>query len=282
MQLHPQASDAGGMAPLAPGPLVTIGNERLLVEIAPQAGGRIAQIMCDGVEQLVGPHDGSQAMNLWGCFPMVPWAGRLRKGTFDFEGRRYGLPVNLGDHALHGVGFALPWQVEACSPCHAELSLALPEDGRWPFGGACRQRIEVDGRCLRMTLTVTAGARAMPAVIGWHPWLRKPEQADFLPEGMYLRDREGISVPPLVPSMPGPWDDSFVNRNPVTLHRGGQRLQLTSDCDCWVVYDEPVHASCIEPQTDLPDAFNLQPRILAPGESLAAWFSWEWEETPGG
>ena len=77
--------------------------------------------------------------------------------------------------------------------------------------------------------------------------------------------------------MPGPWDDCFVNTREVVVHRGGQRLRLSSDCDHWVVYDETAHSTCIEPQTGPADAFNLAPRVLQPGQSLQAWFRMEWD-----
>lgn len=264
------------MAPFAPGPLIAIGKGALSVDIAPAAGGRIAQIRRDGVEVLVGPHDGIPAMIAWGSYPMVPWAGRLRRGRFDFEGRSYRLPANLGEHAIHGVGFGMPWQVDAHSGSHAELSLALPEDERWPFGGTCRQRIEAGGDWLQMTLSLTAGGRAMPATIGWHPWFRKPERIEFSPEMAYPRDGEGIAMYPLVPPPPGPWDDCFINHDPVLLRVAGQTVRLTSDCSHWVVYDETDHATCIEPQTGPPDGPNLAPEPLSPGASLETWFLLEW------
>ena len=61
------------------------------------------------------------------------------------------------------------------------------------------------------------------------------------------------------------------------MHRLGQRLRLSSDCEDWVVYDETAHSTCIEPQTGPADAFNIAPRVLAPGQSLQAWFLIEWE-----
>ena len=53
-------------------------------------------------------------------------------------------------------------------------------------------------------------------------------------------------------------------------------MRLTSDCRHWVVYDEPAHATCVEPQSGPPDAFNLEPLVLAPGETLQRWFLMEW------
>ena len=63
------------MAPFAPGPLIDIAHGSLRVTIAPQAGGRIAQIHYDGIDQLVGYDEANTAMIAWGCYPMLPWAG---------------------------------------------------------------------------------------------------------------------------------------------------------------------------------------------------------------
>ena len=271
------ATGDAALTPMAPGPLAGLARGALEVVVAPAAGGRVAQIRYDGLDWLVGHDEQTQAMIAWGSYPMLPWAGRVRGGRFDWQGRHHTLPANLGGHAIHGVGFALPWQIEAHSDSHLELSLELPRDERWPFGGDARQRIEVRERELRMELSLTAGATGMPAVIGWHPWFRKPDRLEFEPSRCYPRDAEGIAHLPLIDPPPSPWDDCFLNDRPVILHRGGQRLRLTSDSEHWVVYDETRHATCVEPQTGPPDAFNLGlAATLAPGATLAAWFRLEW------
>jgi len=269
-------SSDSALEPLAPGALIRLACGSLAVDIAPAAGGRIAQIVHNDIEWMIGHSERNAAMIAWGSYPMLPWAGRIRGGRFDFDGRTFQLPLNLGEHAIHGVGLALPWRVEERSPVHVDLSLQLPENERWPFGGVARQRIEVQANALRMRLSVTADKCAMPAVIGWHPWFRKPERIEFKPSAMYPRDAEGIAVRPLREPVPGPWDDCFVNSEPVLLERGGQRLRLTSNCTRWVVYDEPAHATCVEPQSGPPDAFNLEPATLAAGASVDAWFLLEW------
>ncbi|HEY5852385.1 MAG TPA: aldose epimerase [Lysobacter sp.] len=264
------------MSPLAPGPLVSIASGALEVDIAPEAGGRIAQIRHRGDEQLVGHGDDTGAVIAWGCYPMVPWAGRIRRGRFGAEHRQYQLPLNLGAHAIHGVGFAMPWRLQSHGADFAELSLMLPQDEYWPFGGSARQRIEVEDGQLRMSLSVTAGERAMPATIGWHPWFRKPDRVQFEPRRMYPRDADGIATRPLVAPTPGPWDDCFINDLPVVIERDGQRVRLSSDCMHWVVYDAAAHASCFEPQSGPPDSFNLEPMLLTPHTSVKAWFLLEW------
>src|SRR5690606_34548827 len=105
-----------------------------------------------------------------------------------------------------------------------------------------------------------------PVTIGWHPWFVKPVTDRLEFEAMYRRGADGLPTGELVDPTPRPWDDCFVRpRGPLRLHyadpSGGadQALVVTiaSDCDHWVVYDEPVHATCVEPQSGPPDAANL-------------------------
>ena len=72
---------------------------------------------------------------------------------------------------------------------------------------------------------------------------------DFHPRAMFRRDDEHIAVNELVAVPPGPWDDCFVNEEPVALTIDGIDLLLESDCRDWVVYDMPAHATCVEPQS---------------------------------
>lgn len=261
---------------LPPGPLTTIANGPISVDLAPQAGGRVAQIAHDGVPWLIGYSDEFNSPLAWGSYPMVPWAGRIRRGRFAFDGEQFALPINFGDHAIHGIGFDRAWTIEHHSPTHVALSLDMTSDDRWPFGGRAEQRVEVGPDSLRMVMSVTAGERAMPVTLGWHPWFVKPDRLEFHPSAIYPRDAEGISSLPAQPPPPGPWDDCFVNHEPVVVVRGNERLRLTSDCTDWVVYDEPEHATCVEPQTGPPDGFNLRAVELGPGETSAAWYLMEW------
>lgn len=268
---------AAALEPLAPGRRISLRQGELHVQIAPDAGGRIAQIETDGIPWLV-DHEPRQhgAAIAWGCYPMLPWAGRIRDGRFRVRKREIQLPLNLGAHAIHGVGFQLPWRRLAQSAQKLELALDLPEDQRWPFGGRAWQRIELAPKRLRLQLSVTAGAQAMPVTLGWHPWLRKPTRLAFTPEAMYPRDADGIATLPLAPPVPPPWDDCFLNTRPVLVEQSGRLLTLRSGCRHWVVYDQPAHATCVEPQTGPPDAFNLEPELLAAGATASAWFVWEW------
>ena len=52
---------------------------------------------------------------------------------------------------------------------YATLAIQLPPD-EWPMGARVRQRVEVSRAGVRLQAEIEAGADAMPAALGWHPW----------------------------------------------------------------------------------------------------------------
>jgi aldose 1-epimerase len=228
----------------------------------------------DGVD-LILRHAPSLPAAGWGSYPMVPWAGRIRTGRFTFDGVDYQLPINFETHAIHGTGFEQPWAVAATDERWVELTCELA----WMFGGESQQLIELGDDSLTCTLTARAGDRPMPASIGWHPWFVKPDRVDLRFARMYLRDDDYITDGRIAePPPPPPWDDCF--EGPVETPRmwiGGLEVSISSDCEFWVVYDMPAHATCVEPQSATPDAFNLGGATrLEPGEELRRTMTIRW------
>jgi aldose 1-epimerase len=245
--------------------------------IAPELGGRIVAFTVDGLELLVTPDVDDHN---FGCFPMAPWAGRIRHGSFDFDGQRYQLPLNKPPHAIHGTVRDHPWQDDGGGV------LSAPLDPPWPFGGRVVQRFVLDGDALCMTMEVHAGDRPMPASCGWHPWWSRhsgrgePLAVDLDAGAKYERDERGMPTGKLVPPGPHPWDDCFtrLGEPPAVLRwPGGVTLTLDTSCACVVMYDEPEHAICVEPQTAPPDSFNLGPAVVQPDEPLVATATWWWQ-----
>ena len=76
------------------------------LSVSPADGGRFSSLVVDGHELLVTEGYGPIR---WGCYPMVPFAGRIREGRFTFRGRAVELPRNLPPHAIHGTVFERPW-----------------------------------------------------------------------------------------------------------------------------------------------------------------------------
>lgn len=253
---------------------LTIADHGVIATVEPELGGRLARLAFDGTDLLLARDAVPEAADPigWGAYPMVPWAGRVRNGRFTFRGVHHELPINMGAHAIHGVGFTSDWDVVDADGRSVELALALPADQRWPFGGTAGQRIALDGRGVLLELWVTATDRAFPTSIGWHPWFRTPSRVEFHPNAMYRRDGDGITLDELVEVRHGPWDDCFVNDRPVRLTVDGCTVELTSDCTDWVVFDERPYATCVEPQSAPPDALNIRPHVVEPGSSLQRWY----------
>ena len=248
------------------------------------AGGRLASFVVDGRELLL--TEGSDPF-AWGSFPMVPFAGRIRDGRFEFRGRRFQLPADMPPHAIHGTVLDRRWKALDERTITTELGPA------WPFAGRAVQRFELEVGRFTSRLELHAD-EPMPASIGWHPWFRRqpppapggadgpatgPLELEFEAGAMYRRDAAGIVTTELVvPPPPGPWDDCFVDlrRPPVLRWPGFLELTIDSDCPTWVVYTVPADALCVEPQSAPPDALNTGPAIVEPARPLIAEMVWIW------
>lgn len=241
--------------------------------VSPADGGRVAALSVAGTDVLVSG-SGAEHPMMWGSFPMVPYAGRVRDAQFEFGGSTIHLERSLPPNAIHGTAFVTRWNVLDDGPDHAELSCPLT----WPLGGTAHQHLQLTAGALVCVLTVIAGDRPMPAVIGWHPWFVRPIRDRLEFGAMYERGADGLPVGGLVPPTPRPWDDCFVDpREPLTLDYGHRLVTVSSDADHWVVYDEPSHAICIEPQSGPPDAFNIGgAQVLEPGEFLQRTMTIAW------
>ncbi len=273
-------------------PLVVLNADGVEASFGPDDGGRLRSLRIGHHELIV-----DDALSLGrGCYPMVPWAGRVDRGRFSFEGERYELPLDGGDHALHGTGYTSSWHV--IDRHDDSIAMSLDLDHRWPLGGRVEHRATLAPNHLHLELEVFAGHDAMPAMIGWHPWfVRRLHAAGPAPSG-YAGDHTSfaaeatldfgsaqmyelvdmIPTGALVDPSSGPWDDCFtaLGRDPHIVWPGVLELDLSSSCDHWVIYSQPDHALCVEPQTDAPNAFNRDADVIEAGGSLLATFDLRW------
>jgi aldose 1-epimerase len=252
--------------------MIELASPPARITIDPAAGGRVAAFQLHGRDLIVTKDRTSGDPMQWGSYPMVPYAGRVRRGRFEFLEGNYQLPINMSPHAIHGTGYNRPWWIEN------DGSLSIELGDSWPFGGYAIQRFELTRSQFTCTLEVHNDHRAMPAMVGWHPWFRRPVALSFAAGKMYLRDHEGIPTGHTVPPPAGPWDDCFtdVQAPPRLSWPAGPTLTLTSTCDHWVIYDQPSHALCVEPQSGPPDSFTIAPRFTEPGHPIIETMTWSW------
>lgn len=232
-------------------------------------GARLSSLRVNARERLVTYTPGA-APTSWGAYPMVPYAGRVRSGTFAHEGKSHQLPLNFGEHAIHGTVFDTSWTTVEQSSTHAVFFASLGR--RWPFNGNVQHHVEINAleHSVTCTLIVNTTSPSMPAQVGWHPWFRRPATLDVEFAEMYVRDTHHIPDGRRITPPVGPWDDCFITplRTPVVKFADGVQIALQSDCDHWVIYDMPTHALCIEPQSGPPNGFTLAPHVITPGAPL--------------
>jgi aldose 1-epimerase len=245
-------------------PTITRGVGAASWSVDPAAGGRLTSLRVAGQELIAQRGDvplPPEAMAYgYGAFPMIPWAGRIRAGLLEADGRSYQLPTRGEVHAMHGTTYDHPWQVAAEDEGGVLLRTGLGPD--WPFSGEAAMAWRSAEEGLRLRLSVLAHER-MPVWIGVHPWFRRTLEDGrvvaytFDAQQMYVRGPDGLPTGATVPVPPGPWDDCFAGVSAARLRWDDLELTITATTDIWVVYDERPEALCFEPQTGPPDALRL-------------------------
>ncbi|MFN3314506.1 MAG: aldose 1-epimerase [Hyphomonas sp.] len=143
--------------------------------LLPEAGGSVAWFRKDGVDILrpaAAPLGAAPAPLDMAAFPLIPFSGRIRNGAFIWNGRAIRLAANFPpeQHAIHGHGWQLGWEVTHIAPSAVTLQYRH-EGGDWPWPYLAEQRFVLSRGGLSLDLSLTnLGEEAMPAGIGWHPY----------------------------------------------------------------------------------------------------------------
>jgi aldose 1-epimerase len=280
---------------------LTCGEAR--VKIEPAAGGRIVSLVAGGIERIL-PEAHARANTppiYWGCFPMVPWPGRLAEGRIPSGAGEVRLEPNLPPAAIHGLGFDKPWEILERSGTAVTMACDMRGLG-WPFGGRARQTLRLGATSLDLELELGEYTRAGPAGLGWHPWFARPRigdlalrldaaeilvvDADLVPTGAVraMNKDEDLRTRPALGNRR--LDHVYVRvRSPALVRWPDLELAIEFDQSLnTVVVHTPSEGICVEPQTMWPNAPLLAARgirgtglrTLEPGESLRASERWTW------
>ncbi|WP_328360059.1 aldose 1-epimerase [Streptomyces sp. NBC_00445] len=246
------------------------------VTVQPGNGGRVGGLRVGG-DQLL--RQGER----FGCFPMVPWCGRIRDGRFRDGATVHQMPLNSPPHAIHGTARDGAWRTARRTANEAVITYDLVDP--WPYPGRVTQVVALAEDSLTLTMSVETYESSFPAQIGWHPWFnRKLGESegvvlDFAPTWQEERGDDHLPTGNRIEPKPGPWDDCFGMPGGVDVTlTWPERLELTvrSGEEWVVVYDEQEAAVCVEPQTGPPDGLNSLPRLVTPLEPLEASTTWTW------
>ncbi|MYX25202.1 aldose 1-epimerase [Streptomyces sp. SID8381] len=252
---------------------LTAGDAEATVQ--PGNGGRVGGLRVGGLELL-------RQGDKFGCFPMVPWCGRIRNGEFRDGATVHRMPLNSPPHAIHGTARDGAWSTARVSADEAVITYDLVEP--WPCPGRITQVVALTEDSLTLTMSVETYASSFPAQIGWHPWFHRnlagtDVRLDFRPGWQEERGDDHLPTGRRIDPKPGPWDDCFGMPDgvEVTLDWPGLLELTVSSPEKWVVvYDEQEAAVCVEPQTGPPNGLNTHPRLVTPLEPLEATTTWSW------
>jgi aldose 1-epimerase len=105
---------------------------------------------------------------------LIPWPNRLEDGSYEFDGRRYQLPLNEPErhNAIHGLVRWAKWTAAERGPQRAVMKYVLYPQPGYPFtlGITIEYALSDNGLKVRTTAT-NLGARPCPYGSGAHPYL---------------------------------------------------------------------------------------------------------------
>ncbi|MGH7120779.1 MAG: aldose 1-epimerase, partial [Acetobacteraceae bacterium] len=271
----------------------------LELELAPGTGGAIAGFRQRGFAVMREAAPDTSDVDLFACYPLVPFSNRIGRGRFTFRGRTYQLRCDVstgGRHAIHGEGWQHAWSVAEAGGSSALLTLEHrgTEAGSWPFPFRAEQRFTLSGSGLTVMLALTNKAEtAAPAGIGLHPYFPRHDGVILTFRARAVWHNGGDHLPSTTTALPPEWDFSASRtlKEPgldncfagwpgvaeIAWPAAGRTLKIEAD-RCFghaVVYTPPSSTYfAFEPVSHMNDAINRMEvpdhglAILEPGASL--------------
>jgi aldose 1-epimerase len=244
-------------------------------------GAHVARLSLDGEQVLKPSNDGRQTHG--GIAVLIPYAGRVRDGHYNFEGRSFRLPVNPDGHAIHGFAKDVPWKLVREKTGSVTLGSRLRGAG-YPGLLDARIRYSVQPESFSTECSVTnVGQRSCPFVAGFHPYFlarswkivtigrtyRYTLADRYFPTG----ERRPFSFAEVGPDTS--LDDCFRVAGTIRLEAEEHTLVITRRRMPYLIVYNGKHAEgisvAIEPYTGLEDAYNngIGLVVLKPGESFS-------------
>lgn len=251
--------------------IVRLTNGDSLCEVAPALGGSILRLSVAGAELLRKARPGTDDIQQVACFPLVPFANRIARGRFVFEGTEVaiGFDPDGNPHALHGHGWRHAWTLTERSEDRVQLAFDYAGQGwPWPYRAEQTIALRADGLEIEIALHNRHADKTMPAGAGIHPFFSRFGSSTIAANARacWRTDETGLAIEEQV-------DDRFSADRPcpVTYLEGVDNF-FVSDGD--VLVDRRIHVAgdrtvgfhvyvatgqnffCVEPVSHVPDSFG--------------------------
>jgi aldose 1-epimerase len=285
--------------------ILALGAGASRARLWPAIGGGLIDWLYDGVSLLrptTAEALAARNSQRLGSYPLVPYSNRIADARFHFDGQRFQLAHNYGQHphSIHGIGWQRAWTVAEASATRARLALDHDpkRDGAagWPFRFHAEQAVTCSERGLDIAMHIeNRDSRPMPAGLGHHPYFpRTPgvtlafeAQSVWLNGADYLPS-ERIAVPPEWNfGRPRPLGEPGLD-NCFTGWSGRARITWPEHKLVLVIEADPLYSHlvvftpagrdffAVEPVSHMNDGINRMQdigdtgvHVLAPGTSIA-------------
>jgi aldose 1-epimerase len=211
-----------------------------------------------------------ESMTHGGCAVLLPYAGRIRNGTYSYEGRNYSLPRNSEGNAIHGFLKDATMEVRRRTEESVDLQTLLAHPG-YPSKLEVKISYRVYSAGFSAYCTVVnVGKRNAPLSIGFHPYFAGGEwriehecnveklelSDDYFPDGA----KQSFNFNGKKFGTTNSFDDCFYFPCDAVLKANLTRLKIRKKNMPYVVVYNGRWAEdksvAFEPYTSAPDAFN--------------------------
>jgi aldose 1-epimerase len=261
-------------------------------DVVPQAGGAVAGFWWEDGERRIDWLKPARAADVaradgaaMACLPLVPWAGRIRGGSFRFAGTE----VDEGRDAHDGHGWRQTWRIIARS-AHQVVLDYRHAGGAWPWPYRARETVALADGALSLTLEiVNESGELMPAGLGFRTVLPAASKASLVADAQGLWTGGGDEADEWRPLPPGADLACVAEDAGGTVFTGwsgsaaiawpGRELCLAAE---WPLLSflavRRASDLALAPMSQCADAFNLARagvggtglRVLAPGAGRSA------------
>jgi aldose 1-epimerase len=243
-------------------------------------GAYVRTLTLDGCQMTKPSGDGRQTHG--GIAVLIPFADKVEKGRYTFEGKEFQLPLDKEGNGKHGFAKDALWKVKKREKHSVALTTLLNDTG-YPGTLGAQITYSISNTTFSTDCSVTnQGKVNCPVVIGFHPYFlamvwrlsAKSKVYRYLLRDRYFPTgaREPSSFDKLGPSEEV--DQIFNVAGPVTLQTERYQMLIRRRAMPYLMIYNGYYAEgrsvSIEPYTGLGNAYNngIGLRILGPGQSF--------------
>ena len=149
---------------------ITAGDQQAVVV---EVGGGLRSYSAGG-RDLVDGYGADEMSSSGRGQTLIPWPNRLQDGSYEFDGRRYQLPLNEPErrNAIHGLVRWVAWTASAREPHRIVMEHILHPQPGYPFSLRLGIEYSLSDSGLRVRSTATnVGTTRCPYGSGAHPYL---------------------------------------------------------------------------------------------------------------